>query len=68
MAEPYGHGPSTIGAGHGGAQGRPDLLRVALVAYAAHLNQRALVRIPRGMTAWGLAGRLAQVDRWPRSR
>jgi len=65
-----GQTPTTAGLIHGGthdgAQGRPDLLRVALVAYAAHLSQRARVRVARELTPWGIAGRIAQVQRWPR--
>jgi len=57
-----------IGGTLDGTQGRPDLLRVALVAYAAHLSQRARVRTPRELTPWGLAGRIAQVQRWPQGR
>jgi hypothetical protein len=49
--------------GVGGLAGRPDLLRVALAAYAAHLQQRARVRIPRGMTPWALSARLSSVQR-----
>lgn len=49
--------------GVGGLAGRPDLLRVALAAYAAHLQKRARVRIPRETTAWGLSARIAQVQR-----
>ena len=49
--------------GVGGLAGRPDLLRVALAAYAAHLQQRARVRIPRSITPWGLSARIAQIGR-----
>ena len=49
--------------GVGGVAGRPDLLRVALAAYAAHLSKRARVRTPRASTAWGISARLAQVNR-----
>ena len=49
--------------GVGGLAGRPDLLRVALAAYAAHLQKRARVRIPRGTTTWGISARIAQVQR-----
>jgi hypothetical protein len=49
--------------GVGGVAGRPDLLRVALAAYAAHLQKRARVRIPRGLTAWSLSARAASVQR-----
>lgn len=53
----------TVPPGVGGLSGRPDLLRVALAAYAAHLQQRARVRIPRGTTSWGLSARLTQIRR-----
>ncbi len=73
MVQRIGQPPATIAGIHGGglgsaldgAQGRPDLLRVALVAYAAHLSQRARGRTARELTPWGLAGRIAQVQRWP---
>ncbi len=76
MVQRIGQPPAAIGGnlggGHGGtldgAQGRPDLLRVALVAYAAHLSQRARVRTARELTPWGLAGRIAQVQRWQQGR
>jgi hypothetical protein len=53
----------SVPPGVGGVAGRPDLLRVALAAYAAHLQKRARVRIPRGLTAWSLSARLASVQR-----
>ena len=49
--------------GVGGPAGRPDLVRVALAAYAAHLEKRARVRIPRGLTPWSLAARIGSVLR-----
>ena len=49
--------------GVGGLAGRPDLLRVALAAYATHLQQRARVRTARGITPWGLSARIAQIRR-----
>lgn len=49
--------------GVGGLAGRPDLLRVAMAAYAAHLQQRARVRIPKQMTPWALSARLGNVQR-----
>jgi hypothetical protein len=52
-----------VAPGAGGPAARPDLLRVALAAYAAHLQQRARVTIPRAMTPWGLSARIAQVQR-----
>ena len=53
----------SVAPGVGGLAGRPDLLRVALAAYAAHFQQRARVRIPRGITPWGLSARIAQIQR-----
>jgi hypothetical protein len=53
----------TVPPGVGGVSGRPDLLRVALAAYAAHLQKRARVRIPRGLTPWSLSARLTAVQR-----
>jgi hypothetical protein len=38
-----------------------DLLRVALAAYAAHLDARARVRIPGAMTPWGRSARIANL-------
>ena len=49
--------------GVGGVAGRPDLLRVALAAYAAHLEKHARVRIPRGLTPWSLSARIAAIQR-----
>jgi hypothetical protein len=53
----------SVPPGVGGVAGRPDLLRVALAAYAAHLEKRARVRIPRSSTPWGLSGRIANIRR-----
>ena len=53
----------SVPPGVGGVAGRPDLLRVALAAYAAHLHKRARVRIPRQTTPWGISARIAQVQR-----
>ncbi|HEY2773715.1 MAG TPA: hypothetical protein VGK20_06660 [Candidatus Binatia bacterium] len=53
----------TVPPGVGGLGGRPDLLRVALAAYAAHMQQRARVRIPRAQTPWGLSARIASIQR-----
>jgi len=53
----------SVPPGVGGLAGRPDLLRVALAAYAAHLQKRARVRVPRGLTPWALAARIGSVQR-----
>jgi hypothetical protein len=46
---------------------RPDLLRVALAAWAAHLAYRARVRIPGAMTPWGRSARMANLRQFHRS-
>jgi len=61
MAQDFLHVP---GMGRvGGPAGRPDLLRVALAAYGAHLHKRAGVRVPRQLSNWGMAARIASVQR-----
>ena len=41
-----------------------DLLRVALAAYAAHLEKQARVRIPGATTPWGRSARIASLRRF----
>jgi hypothetical protein len=40
---------------------KPDLLRVALAAWALHLAKRARVRIPSAPTPWGRSARMANL-------
>lgn len=55
----------TATAGNGDVAGEPDsraeLLRVALAAYAAHLAERARVRMAGASTAWGRSARIANL-------
>jgi hypothetical protein len=57
-------------AGTGGTAERSDatrdLLRVALAAYAAHLEKHARLRIPGASTPWGRSARIANLRRFAR--
>ncbi len=54
----------TVPPDAGGTAHRPDspeLLRVALAAWAAHLAKRARVRVPGAATPWGRSARIANL-------
>jgi hypothetical protein len=42
----------------------PDLLRVALAAYAAHLDSHAHARAAAATTPWGRSARIANLRRF----
>jgi hypothetical protein len=47
-----------------GADAAPDLLRVALAAWAAHVDQHSRGRIPGAATPWGRSARIAGLRRF----
>ena len=57
----------TVPPDAGGTIDRPDLLRVALAAWAVHRAKRARVRIPGAATPWGRSARMANLRQFHRS-